>query len=183
MEETMKRVIIIIVVLASLGIGGYFVVQTQNANAERAAAEAAAAVAAAEAAAAEAAAAAAADAAAAEAAAAQAAAAEAAIAEAAAAAAAAAEAAAAEAAAAVTSAAQDAAAGLADQAVQAQDALSALFTVDGFDFDAAIAALAAADIPALARTAVTTALGAARDNPELLPTALEQARNLLGLGQ
>ena len=182
----MKRVIIIIVVLASLGIGGYFVVQTQNANSERAAAEAAAAVAAAEAAADEAAAAAAADAAAAEAAAAQAAAAEAAIAEAAAAAAAAAaatEAAAAEAAAAVTSAAQDAAAGLADQAVQAQDALSALFTVDGFDFDAAIAALAAADIPALARTAVTTALGAARDNPELLPTALEQARNLLGLGQ
>lgn len=141
----MKRVIIIIVVLASLGIGGYFVVQTQNANVERAAAEQAAAEAAE--------------------------------------AAAVAEAAAAEAAAAVTNAAQDAAAGLADQAVQAQDALSALFTVDGFDFDAAIAALAAADIPALARTAVTTALGAARDNPALLPTALEQARNLLGLGQ
>lgn len=158
----MKRVIIIIVVLASLGIGGYFVVQTQNANVERAAAEQAAA----EAAAAEGAAAAAAEQAAAEAA-----------------EAAAAEAAAAEAAAAVTNAAQDAAAGLADQAVQAQDALSALFTVDGFDFDAAIAALAAADIPALARTAVTTALGAARDNPALLPTALEQARNLLGLGQ
>lgn len=167
----MKRVTIIIAVLAALGIGGYFVLQAQNAAVERAAAEQAAAdQAAAEAA--EAAAAEAAEAAAAEAAAAEAAAAEAAAAEAAAAEAAAAEAAAAE-----------AAAALADQAGQAQDALSALFSVEGFDFDRAMTALEGADIPALARTALTAALAAARDNPDLLPTALAQARNALGLGQ
>ena len=139
----MKRVTIIIAVLAALGIGGYFVLQAQNAAVERAAAEQAAA-----------------DQAAAEAA------------EAAAAEAAAAEAAAAE-----------AAAALADQAGQAQDALSALFSVEGFDFDRAMTALEGADIPALARTALTAALAAARDNPDLLPTALAQARNALGLGQ
>lgn len=159
----MKRVTIIIAVLAALGIGGYFVLQAQNAAVERAAAEQAAA----DQAAAEA----------AEAAAAEAAAAEAAAAEAAAAEAAAAEAAAAEAAAA------EAAAALADQAGQAQDALSALFSVEGFDFDRAMTALEGADIPALARTALTAALAAARDNPDLLPTALAQARNALGLGQ
>jgi colicin import membrane protein len=152
----MKRVTIIIAVLAALGIGGYFVLQAQNAAVERAAAEQAAA----DQAAAEA----------AEAAAAEAAAAEAAAAEAAAAEAATAEAAAAEAA-------------LADQAGQAQDALSALFSVEGFDFDRAMTALEGADIPALARTALTAALAAARDNPDLLPTALAQARNALGLGQ
>ncbi len=144
----MKRVTIIIAVLAALGIGGYFVLQAQNAAVERAAAEQAAA-----------------DQAAAEAA-------EAAAAEAAAAEAAAAEAAAAE-----------AAAALADQAGEAQDALSALFSVEGFDFDRAMTALEGADIPALARTALTAALAAARDNPDLLPTALAQARNALGLGQ
>ena len=149
----MKRVTIIIAVLAALGIGGYFVLQAQNAAVERAAAEQAAA-----------------DQAAAEAA-------EAAAAEAAAAEAAAAEAAAAEAAAA------EAAAALADQAGEAQDALSALFSVEGFDFDRAMTALEGADIPALARTALTAALAAARDNPDLLPTALAQARNALGLGQ
>lgn len=154
----MKRVTIIIAVLAALGIGGYFVLQAQNAAVERAAAEQAAA-----------------DQAAAEAA--EAAAAEAAAAEAAAAEAAAAEAAAAEAAAA------EAAAALADQAGEAQDALSALFSVEGFDFDRAMTALEGADIPALARTALTAALAAARDNPDLLPTALAQARNALGLGQ
>ena len=152
----MKRVTIIIAVLAALGIGGYFVLQAQNAAVERAAAEQAAA----DQAAAEA----------AEAAAAEAAAAEAAAAEAAAAEVATAEAAAAEAA-------------LADQAGQAQDALSALFSVEGFDFDRAMTALEGADIPALARTALTAALAAARDNPDLLPTALAQARNALGLGQ
>ncbi len=134
----MKRVTIIIAVLAALGIGGYFVLQAQNAAVERAAAEQAAA-----------------DQAAAEAA----------------------EAAAAEAAAA------EAAAALADQAGEAQDALSALFSVEGFDFDRAMTALEGADIPALARTALTAALAAARDNPDLLPTALAQARNALGLGQ
>ena len=139
----MKRVTIIIAVLAALGIGGYFVLQAQNAAVERAAAEQAAA-----------------DQAAAEAA------------EAAGAEAPAAEAAAAE-----------AAAALADQAGQAQDALSALFSVEGFDFDRAMTALEGADIPALARTALTAALAAARDNPDLLPTALAQARNALGLGQ
>ena len=139
----MKRVTIIIAVLAALGIGGYFVLQAQNAAVERPAAEQAAA-----------------DQAAAEAA------------EAAAAEAAAAEAAAAE-----------AAAALADQAGEAQDALSALFSVEGFDFDRAMTALEGADIPALARTALTAALAAARDNPDLLPTALAQARNALGLGQ
>ena len=144
----MKRVTIIIAVLAALGIGGYFVLQAQNAAVERPAAEQAAA-----------------DQAAAEAA-------EAAAAEAAAAEAAAAEAAAAE-----------AAAALADQAGEAQDALSALFSVEGFDFDRAMTALEGADIPALARTALTAALAAARDNPDLLPTALAQARNALGLGQ
>ena len=154
----MKRVTIIIAVLAALGIGGYFVLQAQNAAVERPAAEQAAA-----------------DQAAAEAA--EAAAAEAAAAEAAAAEAAAAEAAAAEAAAA------EAAAALADQAGEAQDALSALFSVEGFDFDRAMTALEGADIPALARTALTAALAAARDNPYLLPTALAQARNALGLGQ
>ena len=154
----MKRVTIIIAVLAALGIGGYFVLQAQNAAVERAAAAQAAA-----------------DQAAAEAA--EAAAAEAAAAEAAAAEAAAAEAAAAEAAAA------EATAALADQAGQAQDALSALFSVEGFDFDRAMTALEGADIPALARTALTAALAAARDNPDLLPTALAQARNALGLGQ
>ena len=154
----MKRVTIIIAVLAALGIGGYFVLQAQNAAVERDAAEQAAA-----------------DQAAAEAA--EAAAAEAAAAEAAAAEAAAAEAAAAEAAAA------EAAAALADQAGEAQDALSALFSVEGFDFDRAMTALEGADIPALARTALTAALAAARDNPDLLPTALAQARNALGLGQ
>ena len=154
----MKRVTIIIAVLAALGIGGYFVLQAQNAAIERAAAEQAAA-----------------DQAAAEAA--EAAAAEAAAAEAAAAEAAAAEAAAAEAAAA------EAAAALADQAGEAQDALSALFSVEGFAFDRAMTALEGADIPALARTALTAALAAARDNPDLLPTALAQARNALGLGQ
>ena len=154
----MKRVTIIIAVLAALGIGGYFVLQAQNAAVERPAAEQAAA-----------------DQAAAEAA--EAAAAEAAAAEAAAAEAAAAEAAAAEAAAA------EAAAALADQAGQAQDALSALFSVERFDFDRAMTALEGADIPALARTALTAALAAARDNPDLLPTALAQARNALGLGQ
>ena len=154
----MKRVTIIIAVLAALGIGGDFVLQAQNAAVERAAAEQAAA-----------------DQAAAEAA--EAAAAEAAAAEAAAAEAAAAEAAAAEAAAA------EAAAALADQAGEAQDALSALFSVEGFDFDRAMTALEGADIPALARTALTAALAAARDNPDLLPTALAQARNALGLGQ
>jgi colicin import membrane protein len=154
----MKRVTIIIAVLAALGIGGYFVLQAQNAAVERPAAEQAAA-----------------DQAAAEAA--EAAAAEAAAAEAAAAEAAAAEAAAAEAAAA------EAAAALADQAGEAQDALSALFSVEGFDFDRAMTALEGADIPALARTALTAALAAARDNPDLLPTALAQARNALGLGQ
>ena len=154
----MKRVTIIIAVLAALGIGGYFVLQAQNAAVERPAAEQAAA-----------------DQAAAEAA--EAAAAEAAAAEAAAAEAAAAEAAAAEAAAA------EAAAALADQAGESQDALSALFSVEGFDFDRAMTALEGADIPALARTALTAALAAARDNPDLLPTALAQARNALGLGQ
>ena len=144
----MKRVTIIIAVLAALGIGGYFVLQAQNAAVERAAAEQAAA-----------------DQAAAEAA-------EAAAAEAAAAEAAAAEAAAAE-----------AAAALADQAGEAQDALSALLSVEGCDFDRAMTALEGADIPALARTALTAALAAARDNPDLLPTALAQARNALGLGQ
>ena len=156
----MKRVTIIIAVLAALGIGGYFVLQAQNAAVERAAAEQAAA-----------------DQAAAEAA-------EAAAAEAAAAEAAAAEAAAAEAAAAAAeAAAAEAAAALADQAGEAQDALSALFSVEGFDFDRAMTALEGADIPALARTALTAALAAARDNPDLLPTALAQARNALGLGQ
>ena len=124
----MKRVTIIIAVLAALGIGGYFVLQAQNAAVERAAAEQAAA-----------------DQAAAEAA--------------------------------------EAAAALADQAGEAQDALSALFSVEGFDFDRAMTALEGADIPALARTALTAALAAARDNPDLLPTALAQARNALGLGQ
>ena len=154
----MKRVTIIIAVLAALGIGGYFVLQAQNAAVERPAAEQAAA-----------------DQAAAEAAEA---------AEAAAAEAAAAEAAAAEAAAAAAeAAAAEAAAALADQAGEAQDALSALFSVEGFDFDRAMTALEGADIPALARTALTAALAAARDNPDLLPTALAQARNALGLGQ
>ena len=156
MGESMKRSIIIIIVLMSLGIAGYFLWQAQNAAAERAAVEAAAA---------------------------EAAAAETAAAEAAAAAAAAAEAAAAEAAAAVEAAASEAATALGSAATDAQDALATLFSVDGFDYDAAIAALGAAEIPALARTAVTTALGAARNNPDLLPAALEQARNLLGISQ
>ena len=159
----MKRSIIIIIVLMSLGIAGYFLWQAQNEAAERAAVEAAAA-----------------EAAAAEAAAPEAASAEAAAAEAAAAAA---EAAAAEAAAAVEAAASEAATALGSAATDAQDALATLFSVDGFDYDAAIAALGAAEIPALARTAVTTALGAARNNPDLLPAALEQARNLLGISQ
>lgn len=145
----MKRSIIIIIILMSLGIAGYFLWQAQNAAAERAAVEAAAA--------------------------------EAAAAAAAAAEAAAAEAAAAEAAAAVEAAASEAATALGSAATDAQDALATLFTVDGFDYDAAIAALGAAEIPALARTAVTTALGAARNNPDLLPAALEQARSLLGI--
>ena len=121
----MKRVTIIIAVLAALGIGGYFVLQAQNAAVERPAAEQAAA----------------------------------------------------------DQAAAEAPAALADQAGEAQDALSALFSVEGFDFDRAMTALEGADIPALARTALTAALAAARDNPDLLPTALAQARNALGLGQ
>lgn len=120
----MNRALIIIVILAALGAGGYFLMQS---NANRVAEEAAAA---------------------------EAAAAEQATAEAAVAAEAAGDA-----------------------------ALAQIFSAEGFDFDQAVAALEAADIPAVTRTAVTTALEGARDNPALLEAALAQARAALGIAQ
>ena len=76
---------------------------------------------------------------------------------------------------------------VAETAVEAEAAgdaaLGTIFTADGFDLDQAIAALEAADISPVTRSAVVTALRAAGDNPDLLQAALQQARQALGLTQ
>jgi hypothetical protein len=59
--------------------------------------------------------------------------------------------------------------------------VSDALTLDGFDFDTAIAAIEGSDLAEMTKRAATAALEGARDNPDLLPAALEQARNILGL--
>jgi hypothetical protein len=57
------------------------------------------------------------------------------------------------------------------------DALS----VDGFNFDAATAAVNAADITPANRAIALAALRRANGNPALIGTVLEQVRGLLGM--
>jgi hypothetical protein len=63
----------------------------------------------------------------------------------------------------------------------AAPSLNEALSLDGFDFDTALAAIEGSDIAEMTKRAATAALEGARDNPDLLPAALEQARSLLGL--
>jgi F0F1-type ATP synthase membrane subunit b/b' len=71
----------------------------------------------------------------------------------------------------------EAATGAPEGTPRLQDAL----TRDGFDFDTAIAAIEGSDVSEMTKRAARAALERARDNPELLPAAIEQARSILGL--
>jgi len=101
---------------------------------------------------------------------------------------------------AVQEAAEDVAAAAGDMAAQVQEEVSEavetvtegaaelvaptgadLFSVAGFDFDKAAEFIKASDLNPLARNALTQSLSAARDNPELLASALAAARQQLGL--
>src|SRR6056297_3518026 len=64
---------------------------------------------------------------------------------------------------------------------EASPRLDEVLTRDGFDFDAAIAAIERSDVSEMTKRAARAALAGARDNPELLPAAIEQARTILGL--
>jgi colicin import membrane protein len=64
-------------------------------------------------------------------------------------------------------------------ATEATPALSDALTLDGFDFDTAISAIEGSDLSQASKRAATAALEGARDNPDLLPAALEQARRIL----
>jgi hypothetical protein len=64
---------------------------------------------------------------------------------------------------------------------EAAPALSDALTLDGFDFDTAIAAIEGSELSEVSKRAATAALEGARANPDLLPAALDQARNILGL--
>lgn len=52
---------------------------------------------------------------------------------------------------------------------------------DGFDFDTATAAIDDSEVSEMTKRAARAALEGARDNPELLPAAITQARSILGL--
>lgn len=101
---------------------------------------------------------------------------------------------------AVTEVAEDVAAAAGDMATQVQEEVSEavetvtegaaelvaptgadLFSVAGFDFDKAVEFIKASNLNPLARNALTQSLSAARDNPELLASALAAARQQLGL--
>ena len=60
-------------------------------------------------------------------------------------------------------------------------AMSELFTVDGFNLESVTSLFEASDLGALQKTVLTNGLEAAKDNPELLSTALEKIREALGM--
>ncbi len=80
-----------------------------------------------------------------------------------------------------TDAATETAAEAATDATGGTTDLAEVLTVEGFDYDKAIEAIEASDLGTLQKTALGTALGGARDNPELLQGVLEQVRGALGL--
>jgi hypothetical protein len=56
-----------------------------------------------------------------------------------------------------------------------------LLTTDGFDADAVMEMVDGSDLSIIQKTTITTALDAAKDNPELLEAALEQLKGMLGM--
>ena len=56
-----------------------------------------------------------------------------------------------------------------------------LLTVDGFDLDKVSEMIDGSDLGAFQKTALTSGLKAAQDNPDLLKTTLEKIREALGL--
>ena len=56
----------------------------------------------------------------------------------------------------------------------------ALFTVDGFDYDKAAEFIDGTELSGMVKTTMKAGLQKAQDNPDLLQTALEKARETLG---
>ncbi|MEO0654167.1 MAG: hypothetical protein AAFY77_04800 [Pseudomonadota bacterium] len=80
-----------------------------------------------------------------------------------------------------TEAATDAANAASEAVSNGAAALADVFSVDGFDFDAASEALQNSSLGELEKTTLGAALEGARDNPELLENVLTQIREALGL--
>ena len=82
---------------------------------------------------------------------------------------------------AIEEAAQEAASDTTTMTEEAGADLATIFSVEGFDFDAAMAAIDASNLSTLGRNSARRVLEAARTTPELLPGALTQVRALLNL--
>ena len=80
-----------------------------------------------------------------------------------------------------TEAATDAANAASEAVSSGAAALADVFSVDGFDFDAASEALQNSSLGELEKTTLGASLEGARDNPELLENVLTQIREALGL--
>ena len=70
---------------------------------------------------------------------------------------------------------------MADVVEDATTPVADLLTVDGFDADQVMELLDDSDVSTLEKTTLGAALDAAKDNPELLATVLEQLKAALGL--
>jgi ABC-type Na+ efflux pump permease subunit len=70
--------------------------------------------------------------------------------------------------------------GATETVVEASD-LASLLTVDGFDPDAVLEAIDGSDLSTLTKTGLRTTVEGARDNPEMVPGVIEQVRGALGL--
>ncbi|TNJ42817.1 hypothetical protein FGE21_10830 [Phaeobacter sp. B1627] len=65
-------------------------------------------------------------------------------------------------------------------AADGADTAASFLTADGFNYDKVIEMIDGSDLDPLKKVAVKSAITQARDNPELLKVALEQARSALG---
>ncbi|NOD43608.1 hypothetical protein GTG09_11120 [Roseobacter sp. HKCCD7328] len=59
--------------------------------------------------------------------------------------------------------------------------MASILTVDGFDADAALAAVDGSDLNPVMKTTLSTAIEGARNNPELVEGVVTQVREALGL--
>jgi len=59
--------------------------------------------------------------------------------------------------------------------------LSTLFSVEGFNADAALAAVEGSDLSAIARASLSAAIEQARANPDMVGEVVTRLRNALGL--
>lgn len=70
-----------------------------------------------------------------------------------------------------------------DETALPANGLANLFTVQGFDYDAALAAIEARDVSATMKAEARSMLASTRDNPEALPEVLATISRMLGIAQ